>query len=652
MAITIPFVTQFSGKGIQRAIKEFKSLNSNLDRARFLTRKLVLPATIALGAATTVLAKQLFDAAKAAAADEASQKMLTAALQKSADATDTFIGLNSKFIDSLQRASGIADDQLRPAMANLSRATGDVTQAQELLALAVDVSAGSGKSLEEVQQILIAAMFGNYKGLKALGIEFESTGNKTKDFQIITEKLTQLFGGAATTKAQTFEGMLARLKISYDEIVESIGYAVLPYLQKFADFVLKAVVPAVEQFIASLSGGRGVKGAFEDAIAAAGPFGQSLIGVLGKVSDAILTMVYNLIIAYETFVAVQTVLKALSGGLKSAVFDFGKVLGAAAAAYQVRQLRDESNAYFASLAANLPTLEAFRNTQAGAVSTLGMTADQLERVAQKTTDATPPTDLFGQSVDKVAQRAEKMADALRDKMSRALDDAKQKLESAQQAFDDFKTGTADAISGVVNFGDAAAYSAERGGVTFFDALEMQANKAKDFGSLVDRLLAAGLSKDALQQVLDAGVEAGSFIAEQLLESSENILRANKLVEETSKIAQAIGQRASEKFYQAGIANAQAYLKGVEEAIAKAEAMLRKVGLKPADIKGIGAGFDNTMARLAQPIAGTGTMASNIIPSTTSVTVNTVTAPSNLGDTIVAALQDYNRRSGPLQLAIE
>jgi hypothetical protein len=260
--------------------------------------------------------------------------------------------------------------------------------------------------------------------------------------------------------------------------------------------------------------------------------------------------------------------------------------------------------------------------------------------------------LFGQSVDKVAQRAEKMADALRDKMSRALDDAKQKLESAQQAFDDFKTGTADAISGVVNFGDAAAYSAERGGVTFFDALEMQANKAKDFGSLVDRLLAAGLSKDALQQVLDAGVEAGSFIAQQLLESSENILRANKLVDETTKIAQAIGQRASEKFYQAGVANAQAYLKGVEEAIAKAEAMLRKVGLKPADIKGIGAGFDNTMARLAQPIAGTGTMASNIIPSTTSVTVNTVTAPSNLGDTIVAALQDYNRRSGPLQLAIE
>jgi len=152
-------------------------------------------------------------------------------------------------------------------------------------------------------------------------------------------------------------------------------------------------------------------------------------------------------------------------------------------------------------------------------------------------------------------------------------------------------------------------------------------------------------------VLDAGQEAGSFIAKELLKSSENILRANKLVEETTKIAQDIGQRGAKKFYEAGVANAAAYLKGVEEAIAKAEAMLRKAGLTAADIKGIGANFDDVMARLAAPIAGA-TMGAGVIPSTTSVVVNTVTAPANLGDVIVDALQDYNRRSGPLQLMIE
>jgi len=652
MAVTIPFVTQFNGKGIQRAIKEFKSLNSNIDRARFLTRRLLIPATAALAVGTGVLAKQLFDAAMAAAKDEAEQKKLDAALRKSAGATDLFVDLNAKFIDSLQRATGVADDELRPAMANLARATGNVMEAQDLLTLALDVSAGSGLALSEVQQILIAAMGGNFAGLKKLGIEFKSTGDKTKDFQKVQELLAEHFGGAAKTRAGTFEGMLQRLRIAYDEIVERIGTAVLPYLERFARFVLNAVVPAVEQFIASLSGGRGVRKALEDGIAAAGPFGATLVATMGKITNSVLTMVYNLIIAYETFVAIQTAIKALSGGLKSAVFDFAKVLGAAAAAYQVRQLRDQSDAYFASLAANMPTLEEYNRVTGQVARTSGMTADQLERIANQSKIVVPELDSVGTGLDKVKQRAEKMADALRDRMAAALDDAKNKLQEAQQAFDDFKGNVASAISGVVNFGDAAQYSAERGGVTFFDALEEQADKAKEFGSLVDRLLAAGLSREALQQVIDAGQEAGTFIAKELLESSENILRANKLVEETAKIAETIGLLAAEKFYRAGIANGQAYLKGVEQAIAAADAKLAGKGLKPADIKGIGAGFDNAVAALAMPLNAPATMAPTVIPSSTSVTVNTVTAPANLGDIIVDALRDYNRRSGPLQLEIE
>jgi len=279
----------------------------------------------------------------------------------------------------------------------------------------------------------------------------------------------------------------------------------------------------------------------------------------------------------------------------------------------------------------------------------GVKIKAIKPPVQETDDA---LNKLGAGIDKVAQRAEKAAEALRDRMAAALDAAKNKVLDAQQAFDDFKGGVASAIGGVINFGEAAQYSAERGGVTFFDALEEQADKAKEFGSLVDRLLAAGLSREALQQVIDAGQEAGTFIAKELLKSSENILRANRLVEETAKIAQAIGQRAAEKFYQAGVANAAAYLKGVEESIAKAEAMLKRVGLTAADIKGIGAIFDESMVRLAQPIAGSPTLGAGVVPSTTSVTVNTVTAPSNLGDIIVSALQDYNRRSGPLQVQIE
>jgi uncharacterized protein YukE len=315
--------------------------------------------------------------------------------------------------------------------------------------------------------------------------------------------------------------------------------------------------------------------------------------------------------------------------------------------------------------------------------------DRLEAALNKNKQA---TEVAGGGVDKFRQKVDAAADALRDRMNKALDDANDKLQQAKDRFADYKADVASAITGVINFGDAAEYSAERGGVTFFDALQRQADKAKAFGALVDQLLAAGLSKEALGQVLDAGVEAGSFIAKQLLESSENILRANRLVEETAKIAQAIGQRAAEKFYQAGIANGEAYVRGVEEAIARATAKLAAVNLTPADVKGIGAKFDDSVARLMQPVApvppaaqgpfddSLARLMESIAPvppaaqgpfndslarlmqpvapvpapveSPITVTVNTVTAPANLGDIIVDALQDYNRRSGPLQLQIE
>lgn len=652
MAITIPFVTQFSGKGIQRAIKEFKSLNSNLDRARFLTRKLVLPATIALSAATAVLGKQLFDAAKAAAADEAAQKKLEKQLQNTTGATSFAVDMAEDYIRKLQKATGVADDELRPSLGKLTTATADLRQAQELLSLALDVSAGSGKSLDEVTTILTQVMAGNFKGLKALGIEYESTGDKQKDVANVLKLLSATFGGQAAVATSTYEGKLRILRNSLGELQESIGYYVLPILTKFVDYVANKIVPGLQVFVDNL-GQKGLRGAFINMVAAFQVAGLDLIGVFERIAKGynklLLSFVQNtapLFVVVDLFRAVAamggdivTVEQQLINRQQDLENTFTNLrLEVEATVYQM--------ALFAAAAGNVNNnILSAEERMAGFGSKVVAVKPQLEG----TDDA---VNKLGGSIDKVGQRAEKMAGILRDRMGDALRQAQNDLEAAQQAFDDFQTGTADAISGVVNFGDAAAYSAERGGVTFFDALEMQANKAKNFGSLVDGLLAAGLSKDALQQVLDAGVEAGSFIAEQLLESSENILRANKLVEETTKIAQAIGQRASEKFYQAGIANAQAYLKGVEEAIAKAEAMLRKVGLKPADIKGIGAGFDDTMARLAQPIAGTGTMASGIIPSTTSVTVNTVTAPSNLGDTIVAALQDYNRRSGPLQLAIE
>ena len=648
MAVIIPIVTTFGSKGVQNAIKQFKSLNSTMERARFLTQRLLIPATVALGASTITLGKQLLDAAKAAAAEEQSQKQLRLALINSTGATENQIANIEQLMDKMARATGVADEQLRPALGILARATGDLTQAQQLLNIALNISAATGKPLEEVALALSRAYNGNMKGLTSLGIATKDADGKTKSFKEIQEELAKLFAGASATAAGTFEGKLARIRVALDETKERIGQALLPFLDKLAQFVLDAVVPAFEKFVDVLIGGKGVNQAFKQGIAAAGPFAATMINAFEQITLAVLQFVRMMVVAYEAFKALQVVGKAAAGGLKTAVLDIGAVLAAAAVGLKLQDLQKDAKNYFDELRAGLPALQALNAAQSAQAQSLIPIPDRLDRMEASLAKTKQTFEDTGTSASKFKSKVDDAADALRNRMNQALDDATDKLRQAKDAFNDYKADVAGAITGVINFGDAAQYSAERGGVTFFDALQEQADKAKEFGTLVDRLLAAGLSKEALGQVLDAGVEAGTFIAKNLLESTENILRANKLVEETAKIAQAIGERAAEKFYQAGVANAEAYLKGVEEAMARANARLGKVGIKPADVKGIGAAFDDSMARLMQPV----TPVAPPVASNTSVTVNTVTAPSNLGDIIVDALQDYNRRSGPLQLQIE
>lgn len=648
MAVIIPIVTTFGSKGVQNAIKQFKSLNSTMDRARFLTQRLLIPATVALGAASVVLGKQLLDAAKAAAADEAAQKQLRLALINSTGATDNQIAGIEQLVDKMARATGVADDQLRPALGTLARFTQDLTAAQKLLNLAMDISAGTGKPLEDVVVALGKAYNGNMKGLQALGIEIKNADGSTKSFKQTQEELANLFQGASATAAGTFDGKLARIRVALDETKERIGQALLPFLDKLAQFVLDAVIPAFEKFVDVLIGGKGVNQAFKQGIAAAGPFATTMINAFEQITLAVLQFVRMMVIAYEAFKALQVIGKAAAGGLKTAILDIGAVLAAAAVGLKLQDLQKDAKNYFDELRAGLPALQALNAAQDAQSKSLIPIPDRLDRLEASLAKVKPAAENASSGVGSFTNKVKEAADALRDRMNKALDDANTKLTEAKTAFADYKADVAGAITGVINFGDAAQYSAERGGVTFFDALQEQADKAKEFGSLVDRLLAAGLSKEALGQVLDAGVDAGTFIAKQLLESSENILRANKLVEETAKIAQAIGQRASEKFYQAGVTNAEAYLKGVEEAIAKAQAMLAKAGITAADVKGIGAKFDDSLAQLMTPV----TAPSTVVGGNTTVMVNTVTAPSNLGDIIVDALQDYNRRSGPLQLQIE
>jgi hypothetical protein len=648
MAVIIPIVTEYAGKGVQRALKEFQSLTSTTDKAAFVLRKALVPGAIAATGAVAILGKGLFEAAKAAAEDQKSQALLARQLQATTGATDAQISAVEQYINKTQLAAGVTDDQLRPALSSLVRATGDTAIAQEQLGLALDIAAGTGKDVESVAIALAKAYNGNFAALTKLGVPLDENITKTKNYQAVQEALAKQFGGASATAANTFDGQLKRLSIAWGELVEQVGYYVLPYLQRFVDAVNKYVVPALGVFIDQLQGGKGVKGAFEIAIASMGDFAPVAIRAMKAATEGVLEFVKTVALAYAGIQTLIGAAQALATRGKAGLPAFSAALAAAGGAVITDQLKARTLAYFDDLESRLGSLSAQASAARNALNPIPDRLDRISAAANALAGGGEEEEGGGAGggLNRMADRAKKLqerleaaAKALRDDMANALEIAEERLGAAQQAFDDFASSVTNTITDAMNFEDALEASAEEGGGSFFDELSRQAQRADEFGKLTEELLRRGISKDALNQVLEAGVESGAEIARQLLASADGVLKANTLVERTQAIAEKIGQASAAKFYGAGVANGQEYLRGVMEAIAEAER--RIAGAKrPADIKGASAAFSDTMSRLSTP----GTTVQN-------VTINSQSLdPGQAGQVIVDALREYNQRSGYIGLS--
>lgn len=202
----------------------------------------------AAAAAAAYAGKIAIDGVKAAIEDEAAQVRLAAALENATGATRDQIAAVEQQITKTALATGVADDQLRPALQRLALSTGDTAKAQELLNLALDVSQATGKPLETVANALGKAYDGNTTALGKLGIGLSAAELKTMSFTDVQGRLSDLFGGAAAKNAETFQGRMDRLKVAFDEAKETIGYALLPIIERLVSFVVNQVVPNLQKF--------------------------------------------------------------------------------------------------------------------------------------------------------------------------------------------------------------------------------------------------------------------------------------------------------------------------------------------------------------------------------------------------------------------
>lgn len=229
-------------KGVTGATKEVEGFGTKV--ADF-GAKAGAAFAIAGAAAAAYAGKLLVDGVKSAIADEAAQAKLATTLTNVTGATNSQIAAVEAQILKTSLLTGKTDDELRPSLARLVTSTKDVEAAQKLQNLALDVAAGSGKSLETVSNALAKAYEGNTTSLGKLGVGLSAAQLSTMSFDEVTAALSKTFEGQATVQAETFAGKMDRLKVAFDEGKETVGSFVLDAITPLVTIFVDKVVPLV-----------------------------------------------------------------------------------------------------------------------------------------------------------------------------------------------------------------------------------------------------------------------------------------------------------------------------------------------------------------------------------------------------------------------
>lgn len=247
-AIIARIITQYSAKGSKQAQKDIANLGKQFDK---FAKKSALAFTAAGAAVGAFAVKVGTDAVRAAMEDQKSQVLLANSLRNTVGATDAAIAGTEDYITVLQKQVSVSDDELRPALSRLVGATGSIETGQKLLATALNISAQSGADLASSSDAIIKATRGQYKGLALLVPQLSNSTIKSKNFAKALGEVDKATAGAASKRAATLEFRLKGLSIAYSEVLETLGYALLPVIEQFATVISNKVLPQLEAWIAA-----------------------------------------------------------------------------------------------------------------------------------------------------------------------------------------------------------------------------------------------------------------------------------------------------------------------------------------------------------------------------------------------------------------
>ena len=244
-AVIARIISEYSDKGTKAAVKDLEKTG---EKFKDFGNKVGKAFAVAAAASAAFAIKLGVDAVKAAMEEQQQMALLANTLRNTTGANEEAISSVERYIKATELRLGVQDTQLIPSLRSLLVATQNVSKAEALQGLALDISASKGKDLGEVSVALAKAYLGNFNALKRMGVPISENIIKTKDFSGAVKSLTAAFGGSAKIAADTFEGRITRIGLAFEEVKKTIGNAIIVALQPFLDKFIDAL-PKIEKWL-------------------------------------------------------------------------------------------------------------------------------------------------------------------------------------------------------------------------------------------------------------------------------------------------------------------------------------------------------------------------------------------------------------------
>ena len=554
------------------------SANQQLTGFGGTLKNMLGPALLGAAAAAGALAVKLgVEGVQAAIEDEKAAASLAQTLENLGLAHDT--APIEAYIDALARETGIADDALRPAFDRLVRSIGDTAKAQDALKLALDVSAGSGKSLDAVVQALGRAYDGNTAGLSRLGAGIDSAILKTGDMEKITAALAGTFSGQAAVAANTYEGRIRRLGVAADELKEAFGYGLLSGLTAFDDAADGATQTLSDLEPIIQNTGRDLGIIASEALKVARALAE-LGGDTASTNDDL-----SLLSLYTD--QLKFTMPGL-GGVIDVVAD--KMLeggrAAVAMAEGIELAYDSGQRMIGTLEANADrtqrnNAETSRYTELAKAlgAEIGYGNRGLQRYNAYLADLETNSGSAGSASEKLTDRLKRQSETVAD-LRTALAGQVAELERGAAAVNSYVESVAGKILGGLDLGDAYAQQFDeegnRVGRTLIEAFQEQINQAEWFGNVLDAIRASGGSERLINAIAAEGPEAGGALGQQIIDQGL-IPELDAKLTDAAAAANKVGQAMAATFAPNGVEATLGMVNGIAEQLGREGRRLGRIG---------------------------------------------------------------------------